>query len=96
MHSIRTQRDLQVKIHAFIKAKKDEKAAKAEAKKLSDELISFASEMDIKTLESGDTKLTVVAATTVTGFDTDRFKADYPELYKAYCTKVSNRSAYIK
>jgi hypothetical protein len=45
--------------------------------------------------ESKHVNVTKTKDSEVVGFDTERFRKDYPELYKAYI-KTSNRKGYIK
>jgi hypothetical protein len=45
--------------------------------------------------ESKHVNVTKTNDSEVVGFDTERFKKDYPELFKTYI-KTSNRKGYIK
>lgn len=64
------------------------KEKKEEYDKIKSGLLALMSERDIKSFDSGRTKLTRVLPQVRTSFDTEAFKKDHPDLYDEYMTKV--------
>lgn len=75
----------------------------AQKKKIQEEYDSFQNQLmdamlnnGIKTFETPKFKVTFVASTVQTSFDSAKFKKDHADLYKEYQTKVTPKKAYLK
>ena len=92
------QKDIQIAIHSFIKAREAVKAAETEKARLQTELLDYADRNGLTRIESGDTKLSVIRGKEKQNqFDLDKFRAECPEIYARYCTKTTPaRAAYIR
>ena len=93
---INSQRDIQTTIHRLLKLKAEMATIKAEIEELVADLVEYCKSAGLKTLRSGDTKVTWVHVDDTLVFDSKAFKADHPDLYAQYCTKTKTGREYLR
>lgn len=74
---------------------KQKKEAEEKAKKMRQALLDAMEANAVKTYETDKLKVTYVAPTTSTSIDTTKLKEEQPKIYEKYCTKVTNKKAYL-
>lgn len=67
-----------------------------EYKAIKEGLLQMMSESNVKSFDSGHTKLTRVLPQTRTSFDEARFKMEQPEIYRQYITKMTTTKESIR
>lgn len=86
-------------VRAYIHAKEAEKACKDLGKKLKTALEEYALDRGMGHMERIGSETEFVryyVPTDTLEFDKERFKAEHPEVYAEYCTKVKHTEPYIK
>ena len=68
----------------------------SEYKMIKEGLLKLMIENNVKSFDSGHTKLTRVFPQKRVSFDEERFKADHPDIYKEYQTKVATTKDSIR
>ena len=82
--------------NALAELKRQEKVIQDQYDTFQNQLMNAMLENGVKTFETPKFKVTFVASTVATGFDSARFKTDHADLYSEYCTKVTAKKAYLK
>lgn len=71
------------------------KKLEEQEKDLKEKLKDAMEKCNVKKFTNDILNITYIAATTSTGVDSKKLKENYPEIFKD-CSKVSNKSAYVK